>query len=78
MRENAFAESFLAHLYCDKLELVLDQVPFVAEFPDVFTKVSGLPPIRETEFCIVGFNTYPRVYVPNVSPTCSLVEETIW
>ena len=47
-------EAYLAHVVDTKKEIpILDEIPIVREFPDIFPEeLPGLPPDREVEFSI--------------------------
>ncbi|KAG8478886.1 hypothetical protein CXB51_028729 [Gossypium anomalum] len=60
-------EAYLAYVLDDKeLEKMLESVPVVCEYPDVFPEeLPGLPPIREVEF---GIELIPRTAPISIAP----------
>jgi hypothetical protein len=47
------AQAYLAYVMAKpEVEAKLEDIPVVRDFPDVFAKISGLPPDREVEFTI--------------------------
>ncbi|XP_055802473.1 uncharacterized mitochondrial protein AtMg00860-like [Solanum dulcamara] len=57
-------EAYLAHIFDTRLEgAILEDIPMVCEFPDVFPKnLSGLPSEREVEFPIEEKKLYAKLF----------------